>query len=264
MSRFTITALGTALDTATKIGATLPKSFTDRQQELDALNQKVRHYLLEQEGDNLASAFLDSLAADRDPATDREVQAAAARHALAGIRGGIEHALNQRTQQLVDEQAPAILAAYAKPFSKAAESIEAGIERLGNVDLNDTAAILGRGGDAARVWADAREATESIKQITQVWKLLSNVTGSVGYNSLYRLLVICDVPAETFITDQLGNSDMGAWDAARRGYPLSLATPDTYRERMAEVADAHAESTRKSSAAVTEAWRRQHRMKVSS
>ena len=39
----------------------------------------------------------------------------------------------------------------------------------------------------------------------------------------------------TFVDEQLGRANLSAWDAARRGFPLSLATPTTLRERIAAV-----------------------------
>lgn len=187
------------------------------------------------------------------------MQAAATSHALAGFQVGIEQGLDRRAQEFVDTNAPALLAAFVEPFDRAADVIATALEKLGDVDLNaDAAAILSKGGDSAAVWAGARDADEAIRAIHQAWGLLGAVTSSVPFSSRYRVLVIADPPAETFIADELANVTVTAWEAARKGYPLVLANPATYRERVAAVPVAQAARQAAGEQAFRDASRRRY------
>jgi hypothetical protein len=217
--------------TATRIGGKVPKTLTDQRDSLAALSGKVRAFDI---GADLPNTVLASLEAGHDPATDPDVQTAATRSILGQSSYGIAAALDQRLTQYLIDNTDALLALFDKPFAAAAATLAAARERLGDVDLSDTAAVIARGGDAASVWAGARAADDAIHQIQQAWKILGNVSTGAKVQPRYRLLIIAEVPPAEFQSQDFVDAAVTrAWGAARRGYPLVHATPETLSERVA-------------------------------
>lgn len=223
--------LNTTFTTAERLGATVPKVVIDEHRRLAVAAERSRQMYRELHAD-LAGAVVAALEAERDPASDPEVQQAATRRAILQVQDGVEQAIAARTHNLLSEQGAAILAAFDKPFTKAATTITHAVDRIGDVAIDDMHAVLARGGDAAKMWAEARTAVDTIAAIQQAWKLLSSTASHLHVDPRYWLLTIAEVPAGTFVDEQFGRPRISAWDAARRGFTLSLATPDTLRQRI--------------------------------
>lgn len=226
--------LTTVFTTAERLGATMPKAVTAEHQRLLTASQRSRA-MYERLHADLAGAVVTALENDRDPLSDQAVLDALTAREILDVQRGVEDAIARRTQALLIEHGPAILAAFGKPFDQAAATITAAVERLGDVAIDDTASVISRGGDAARVWGEARAAVDTITAIRQAWKLLSSAATHLAVDPRYRLLTIAEVPAETFVEEQLGGLNLSPWDAARRGFTLSLATPDELHQRITAV-----------------------------
>lgn len=223
--------LNTTFTTAERLGATMPKVITDEHRRLALAAERSRDMYRELHAD-LAGAVVAALEAERDPANDPEVQRVVIRRAIVEVQSGVEQAIAARTHGLLTAHGGAILAAFDKPFAKAATTITHAVDRIGDVAIDDMHAVLARGGDAAKMWAEARTAVDTIAAIQQAWKLLSSTASHLSVDPRYWLLTIAEVPAGTFVAEQLGRARISAWDAARRGFTLSLATPDTLRQRI--------------------------------
>ncbi|GAA3172720.1 hypothetical protein GCM10010531_27800 [Blastococcus jejuensis] len=226
--------LNDILRTADRLGATTPKAITEEHRRLATAADRSR-VMYRDLRDDLTTVVVEAFADGRDPSTDPAVQQAVTRQALIHVQHGVAQAIAGRTAELLTEHGPAILAGFRKPFDQAAATITAAVQRVGNVSIDDMHAVLARGGDAAKAWAEAREANEIIAGIQQTWKLLSTATSRLHVDRRYWLLTIAEVPAETFVDEDLAHVNVKAWDAARRGFTLSLATPETLRQRIKAV-----------------------------
>ena len=252
------TVLASILKTADRLGATIPKPLATEHAGLVAAADRLRNLKTGARND-VGAVVAAALEADRDPFTDPAVAAAVIGRAVADSLHGVEQAATERTAQFVEEHAATILASFTKPFSVAADTIADAHRILGDVSLSDARAIAKRGGEAGRAWAEAHAAEKVIAEVGQVWKLLSQVAPhAVPLQPQYRLLTIADVPAADWLEHGLTNVKVSPWDAARNGWPLALATPEQYLERIAAVHAAIAEHRQASADAFTDGWRRQH------
>lgn len=230
-------AMDSAMATAQRLGVTVPKHIAAEHAKIRDLAVKARAFEHELRTEPMSTAALAALEAGNDPTADPEVQRAVVRRALGELPRGLDGALSERAQAFAEEYAPTILGLFAEPFAQAAATITQALESLGDVDLDDTAAVLSRGGDSAMLWAQAKGADKAIGDIRQVRGQLANVAPQLAVDPQYRLLSIADVPPAAFIDDQLFNSALGALAAAQRGFELSAADPDTLAERVRGVMD---------------------------
>lgn len=251
----------TVFGTAHRLGATMPKTITTEHQKLVALTERARE-LNRATRNDLPAVVLAALEAGADPTTDPAVQQAVTGRAIDEVGAGIDAAVTNRTHAFLAEHGPDILAAFGKPFDTAAATLTTAAQRLGDVNLDDTGAVLGRGGDAAQVWAQAQGADKVIQQIQQMRKLLGAVCSTVAVDPRYRLLAIADVPPATFVDDQLGSAGLRPWDAARRGFPLSLAGPEALQQRVTAVLKELARQQAEAAGAFTREYRRTHGFNV--
>lgn len=231
----TLTATRTVLKNAEALGAKVPKATAADWDALltiidraDALKAELSH--------DIGTKVVAALEAGADPFEDAAVQQAAVRTVLTDRMAAVEQAIDARTDRYMDDHAENLLAIFAGPFDRAAAKITDALGRLGDVDLTDTKAVAKRGPDAAAAWAEVQQAEQAITTITQTWKVLSGVTNAVPrIDKRYPVLVIAEAPAEEFVAERLGGVAISPWDAARRGWTLSLATPAGYLERIATI-----------------------------
>lgn len=254
----TTNTLNGIIATANRLGATIPKPTATEWQKLTSLQEKVNALDVSHD---LVPAILSALEKDKDPATDPTVLKAVTARAIGDVRRPLEAALDDRVREFAGANGPEILVAFKKPFDNAAATIARCLDSLGDVALDDTKAAISQGGNSAQIWGDAKLACRVIEDIRTAWKLLRTVAKVGPNNPRHGLLVIADIPVATFIDEQLGlTPTMSAWDVARRGWPLSLATADTIAERVDAIA---AEQQRR--ATLSEgAFEREYRRKYSS
>lgn len=230
MSRHAIHALTTLLANADKLGAAVPKAIRAEHEALIVLADRVRD--MQRSSGNAPSvsdAVLDALAAGVDPATDETVRKAVVSRTVAEHTNGVDDALGARADAFLRANADKLLQAFVPVFDKAAATIAAALEQLGDVDLDDTAAVLGRGGDSASLWAQIQDAERVIAQVRTVREQL---TAGHPVDPRYTILGYAAVPPDEFIDGQLGGAQLKGWQVVRRGWELSLATPTVLRERI--------------------------------
>jgi hypothetical protein len=228
------------LDLADQLGAEVPKPVRAEHDKLAALADKVRTLDLRHD---LAGVTLAALEDGRDPFGDPAVVAELTRTNLSRQQTALTDALTERAGAFLAEHAAQVWAAFRGPFGAAADTLRTALAALGPLDLADTAAVLARGGDAADVWAAATRAEATVRHVRSAWKLLGAASSSwPAEPARHRLLIIADVPAERWANDRLDGTSLGAWDALRAGYPLSLADgPADLKRRMSAIADLRAE-----------------------
>lgn len=221
--------IASIIGTADRLGA-LPKSARKEWDRLKVLAEKVR--FLELPAKSLPRAALAALEADVDMLTDADIGRAVISRALGDVRPAMTAELDDQMCDFIDLNGQDILDAFHKPFNEAAATLHHCLSRLGNIALEDAKAALSKGGDAAQVWADAQAADKTIDAIATAVKLMRRN----AVDPRYRVLVIADIEAATFIEDQLTGAEMRAWDVARAGYKLSLADTATFDQRRNAIA----------------------------
>jgi hypothetical protein len=253
-----LTTIRTVLATAEELGATVPEALTDSHASL--LELIARADTLKAElSDDIGAKVVAALDAGTDPLEDPAVQQAAIRTVLADRCHAVDRAIDDRTTRYLTDHGLDLLACFAGPFADAAATIDGALDRLGDVDLADTKTVARRGPDAAAAWAEVQKAEETIAAVLQAWKILSTrESGVPRIDKRYRALQIADVPASDFVAQTDSTAELTPWELARKGWPLSLAMPDTYAERVAAV---HVEQARGAAAreqAFTDGYRTMH------
>ena len=191
----------------------------------------------------VATAVAVALALGADPLTDPKVAKAIAldRVTAQGVLASIEDASYTRLGEACEEHQDEIVAALRKPFDKAAASIVAAHERIGDVDLADSDLILKKGGDIASVWAEAVEANKLIDDIVNTWVALDQFVHTSTIDRRWINLRIVDTTAETWDEADMERKTLTAWDAVRVGATLSLPTRAEVDERRAAITNRRAE-----------------------
>ena len=105
--------------------------------------------------------------------------------------------------------------------------------RIGDVPLEETAAIVAKGGDIAAVWASARQANDTVATITEGWAMLGQLTHLAPCDNRHRVLQMSAVDFSTWSAHSLQDRRLTPWEAVRLGLPLALPTFTEYRKRVA-------------------------------
>ena len=104
---------------------------------------------------------------------------------------------------------------------------------LGGIALDDTAAVVSRGGTAAADWSKAQAATSTVNSINAGWLALGNLTGLAPADPQYPALRFADVGTADWQRLELARKKLLPWEAVGMGLTLSLPTLTEYRERVA-------------------------------
>ena len=183
--------LTATIKTVEKLGAVLPKATATDYAKVNDVAAKVQQLDLHAD---LPGVVLAAIEAGNDPITDPAVQREATRLRISDTQTGLDNALAQRAQAFLDTHAAAILAALRKPFDTAAQAIAETRATLGDLALDNLQAILAKGGNAASLWAQAKQGEQTIRTIQQTWGTIANTAMTVRHDPQYRLLIIADVP----------------------------------------------------------------------
>lgn len=226
------TALSMATRNAAKLGVTIPKATAAAIAEGEALAEKVRSLDLEAD---VAGAVLAALAKGADPFTDPDVIREVTRQRVRESGVSLDNAVTGHAQHVINTHAAEILEAFRGAFDTAADDLARAHAKLGDIALDDTDVILKQGGNVAALWAKARQAEETINAIRQTFGVLLGNSDAHVYEAQYRALAIADIPPADFLAHGLRHNGITAWDITRNGWPLDLATPETYAARIAAV-----------------------------
>jgi hypothetical protein len=192
----------------------------------------------------LPAAIARCLAAGDDPAADDEVQRLVTAAAL--VTGTTP---SQVTTHALDElagvlrtHAGALVTGWSAAFDRARTVLQEAADRLGDVSLTDTEAIVRTGGDAAAQWAAATDALRLVDTIRGAWSALRSLThtpsaltaSGVRYQDpRWLALAIADIPAEQF----QDKTKPDAWRFVLDGYELRLANFDTFDQAVEAIAE---------------------------
>ena len=237
---FTLNAILQAkqvVDTADALGAKLPPAVLTAFERATRVSSATKN-LSPGEG-ALAGAVAAALDEGRDPAADPEVTRVLVAGLIAnrGIDQGVEAIVAEEMAAVFAQHADAIVRALARPFDRAAAVVAAAHERIGDHPLDDTAAILKKGGDVGEVWGRAKDAVAVIARIDADWLALADVTRFAPVDRRYAALRIADASSpEVWAAAGLeGRKGADAWSAVLAGLTLGLADSTEYARRVAAV-----------------------------
>jgi len=184
--------------------------------------------------EDLYHAVTSALDGRRDPAADEEVQRILTAAAIAnqGVMMGVETILYDQLRNVVTEHADQIMTALAKHFEAAATTLTAAHQTLGNVPLEDTATIVRKGGDAAKIWGQAQQAVAVVNTTLSGWISLAALTRLAPNHPRYAVLRLAPVTFEQWGSLELTERKISPWEAVLLRLPLALPTFEQYHQRV--------------------------------
>ncbi|WP_148574958.1 hypothetical protein [Nocardioides caldifontis] len=241
----------------TAIGATLPKPVTTALTDADKLAHA--NPIPSVTGEQIADAIAACILEDRDPLTDDEVQRLVTAQALGGVTGrnvtyGLGTAGERRVVAAMRAHADTILGALSKAARTAGETLTDAHAIIGDHDLGESEVVLKLGPEAARRWAEARDALTLLRKIDGAWVALANLTRFAS-TTVEPALRLADLNLATF--EKVGRK-ADAWAIVRAGAVIDLADATTIRERSQRLSDEREARQVRIADAPREAFRRVH------
>lgn len=226
------------------LGLTLPKPFTAA---LEQAEQDISPSKMQYDPSALAQAVADCLTADKDPALDKKVQVELVREQL--HRVNIADALAARIAAsravALTTHTPAVVEVMRPAVEQADEHLAALHDVAPSLDLTDVSAASRLKPAQLSLWGYAREAVAALQRIEQVWIQLAQASGRAQVMPEFRPLILADLDATAL--QRLGRKpDTAA--VAHTGHRLSLASFDTYAERVARVLEQRREQDQRAEA----------------
>lgn len=242
----------TALDT---IGAPLPKQVRAALADRDKLAALTPIPTVT--GAEVADAVAACLLAGRDPLDDDNIRRLAIARALGSEgSGNMSYGVGQAADRLVaaalTEHAGAILAVLAAATAQHGTTLTRAHAILGDLSLDDSQAVLSLGPDAARCWAETREAVHVLRGVDRAWSSLAEVTRFAS-SSTPPVLRFAALTLEQY--ERTGRS-ADAWTLVQAGAVLELADGDSLRARDRSIAAELQERQVQAEVAFREAHRR--------
>lgn len=235
MLNTSVTQIASIIATTQNLGQKVPAELVkahDRSKNI--VDRSSRIYASDKD---LNAAMLTALDNDRDPAADPDVQrivlsqAIGNEHRLQGIRSAVTDDL----LQALATNANALVKLWQKPFDEAAHTIARTARILGPIKLEDAAAILEKGGNAAQLWTEAKQADGVIDSIMSAWTSLAIETQFAPNDRRLKMLRLTDPTLDQWESLDLIEQRLGAWDAHALGLTLSLADGPEFSARWSRI-----------------------------
>lgn len=227
--RLTISQLMTSLDT---LGVKAPAAITTAHQRVTRISTAAAN-MMPRPGD-LYVAVTAALDADHDPAADPEVQRVLAASQIANISvtQAVDGIVFDQFRQVCHEHADAIIKALATPFDAAVKTLDRAHKAIGNLPIEDSAAILRKGGNIAKVWGEAQVAVATVDTVMTGWSALGEFTRLAPTDPHHRVLRLAAVSWQEWADQALQGRKVTPWEAVLAGLDLNLPTFGEYRDRI--------------------------------
>jgi len=227
--RLTTSQLITSLD---KLGVKAPAAVTAGYERVDRITAGAQN--IEPPRDALFVAVTAALDQGADPAADPEVQRVltAAQIANQGVSNGVDAIMYDQFRQVCTEHADTIIKALAKPFEAAVKTLDKAHGRIGNLPLEDSATILGKGGDIAVIWGEAQVAVTTVDTCITGWSGLGEFTHLAPIDPRHAVLRFAAVSWQEWSDQGLQGRKVTPWEAVLAGLDLNLPTFGEYRDRV--------------------------------
>jgi len=230
-----LTRIQGIVTTTETIGAKVPADLTKAIARAAKIREAV--YSIRSGRQDLAAATLTAIDAGRDPAADPEVQAILTRRALTdGVEVLVANMVDADVVTALQGNVDALIESWQAPFDKAAQEIATAAASLGNIDLDNAADVLHKGGNAAEQWGIATRANRTIREITDAWTTLAHQTGFAPLNRHHIVMRMAEPTLEQWEDQQLQERNISAWEANGLGLKLSLANRETLPQRINSIA----------------------------
>jgi hypothetical protein len=219
----TITVLNQALR---RLDIPLPAALTD---ELAKIDQAIAR--LDQAGArrvDLPRLIGDAVLAGRDPATDKDIVAAAVANTLAPMEAAAGAELHGRRFDAVIEHRGAILKSLKSCVEEANEAITAARNVIENLDLTDRSQVGTVATSHMTTWGRAFDHRTRLADVVMAW---TSLAGS-DYQPMYKPLVLADLTGAEYL--KLGPTPQ-ALAAVDAGHALALADFSEHATRVAKV-----------------------------
>jgi len=213
---------------AAATGIKLPGPVTAAVERAARLAAAVRS--VDQPEHALYEAIAAAVDAGIDPAADTGVQRVLTGRSLAteGVMRGTDQVGATATIAVLHEHRDTIVQLGRKPFAAAAAALLEAHVVLGGAELDDAAAILPMGANAADAWASARRAVGVIRAIGDGWVALAGLIG-VPLDPARAVLRIAEVQPDGWADLDTRKAD--PWQAIQAGLILTLPTLREYVDR---------------------------------
>ena len=217
-------------------GVEAPKALTDAYERTVRISDAARALGVGQGA--VADAVYQALDAGRDPAGDKQV----IRVLTAGQldNPGIAQAVDSRAYadllEVCVQHADGLVDAWRVPFDRAADQLLAIHGVAGPTPLDDSAAWLRRGGDAAGTWATAQSAQATIAAVESGWSALGQFTRLAPADPRHRALRLVDASFEQWQANELAGRKLSPWELVCSGLELGLASFSEYADRVRRIA----------------------------
>ncbi len=246
MDRQTQTAARQLFQAAQTLDVKFPKPVAEAREQVEAVRAAVEG-IPQHDREGVARAVADALIEGADPLTDPGVARALTLAAITqpGVIDHVEISAFSRLWEACHEHQDAMVHAMQKPFDTAADVLVSAHERIGDLDLKtDSEAILRKGGDIAKAYTGAVEASATIDAVILAWSMLGQFVGNSQPDVRWVALRITNPPEGVFDELDLSRKSLTAWDAVRAGLSLTLPTLPEYTERRAAITEYRARVAR--------------------
>ncbi len=208
--------------------------------------------------EDVAAAVVAALIADRDPLEDEQVRRLTTSRALAAPSGDLMAVVDTAERRVADTlgaHVDAVLDTLHEAAEQAGDVLADAHRVLGDIDLEKDTATVGRmGPDAARAWAQAREASQRLTVLDRAWSALAALTGFASEQT-DRTTRLADLDLDLF--ERVGRK-AEPWAIVRAGGAIDLADRATIGERVERLEGQRIDRQAQSDGAVQQAYRRTH------
>ncbi|MCQ4120439.1 hypothetical protein [Rhodococcus tibetensis] len=224
------------------VGATIPAAFTaalDKLTETYDITGQVVDPADPTWRRDLSAAVIAAVASGSDIADDKTVRELLVRKQLseAGVPGMVRDHVELLRRQVIVEHSDDLLDELHRAFVVAAETIEEARTKIPALDLSSREGLSSVTATHMTLWGRAYDAAERIRTLVPLWAMIAMLTHpNIGVQNDMRPLVIADLTADQL--DRIPTPrdlDSAVLGAVLHGFPLSLATPDEFRERCERV-----------------------------
>lgn len=214
----------TVTNAATQLGATLPAAYTAAVTEAKDLARRSGE--LGTDPGALYHVALVALREGRDPTTDPAVQRLATEQTLAdGIRVAGAAMASDLVSQAITDHSDGIVTALGKSVAADLETLATASAMFHFADINGADLTRLRRENALSQWADATTAAERVDQaLTGARAVLAATHTDYGPDA-DALMLAPEATADQVAAASGGRGRPGAWQIARTGAALQLATP---------------------------------------
>lgn len=222
-------------------GGTVPDAAANALDHLEDLRASTLAFLDDLPASNLTAAVVDAIEAGKNPMTDKAVQTALTVAKLHELRTdpAVSEVFAQRATEIAHTHGPSLLTAFTNPFNRAADTLHRSAEHFGNLNVDQVTARADHNPNDAALWVETRQAEDVIRAGDQLWHSLRTIGVLPGVNR-NPSLVYADIPPDEYLDNLaiLDQQKIRPWDAARRGWHLSLADAATWNARFDALTEA--------------------------